>query len=456
MSDPAHRRLADLDRRHLWHPFTQMKEWMAEDPVIIDRAEGNYLVDTLGRRYLDGVSSLWCNVHGHRRREIDDAIREQLGKVAHTTLLGLASTPSIELAARLARIVPRGLTRVFYSDSGATSVEIALKMAFQYWQLQGRREKRRFVGLTEAYHGDTVGSVSLGGIDLFHDIFRPLLFEVDRLPTPYAYRWKGGETACLAETAAMVDRWLAEHAKETAAFVIEPIMQGAAGMIAHPPGFLRRVADACRRNGVLLVCDEVATGFGRTGTMFACEHEGVSPDILCLAKGITGGYLPLAATLTTEEVFSAFLGEYEEKKTFFHGHTYTGNALASAAALASLDVFERDHVLDRLPAKIDALKKGLEGVSDLAHVGDIRQRGLMVGIELVKDRASKEEYGYGERIGHRVILAARGRGVMLRPLGSVVVLMPPLSISEEECRTLAAVVRDAIVDVTERGERPPG
>jgi adenosylmethionine---8-amino-7-oxononanoate aminotransferase len=449
MDNERHRRLADLDRRHLWHPFTQMKEWMAEDPVIIDRAEGNYLVDTLGRRYLDGVSSLWCNIHGHRRRELDDAIRDQLGRVAHSTLLGLASPPSIELAARLTRIVPRGLTRVFYSDSGATSVEIALKMAFQYWQLRGRPEKSRFVGLAEAYHGDTVGSVSLGGIDLFHDIFRPLLFPVERLPTPHAYRWKGGERVCLEEAAALVDGWLAEHGGQTAAFVIEPLMQGAAGMIAHPPGFLSRVASACRRHDVLLVCDEVATGFGRTGKMFACEHENVTPDLLCLAKGITGGYLPLAATIATEEIFSAFLGEYEEKKTFFHGHTYTGNPLACAVALASLEVFDKDRVLDSLPGKIETLRNGLAAVAGLAHVGDVRQRGLMIGIELVRDRSNRLEYAYGERIGQRVCLAARKRGVMLRPLGNVVVLMPPLSITQAECSALTDAVRQSIAEVTE-------
>jgi adenosylmethionine-8-amino-7-oxononanoate aminotransferase len=345
-------------------------------------------------------------------------------------------------------LAPRGLTRVFYSDSGATSVEIALKMAFELWRLRGRPEKSRFVGLTEAYHGDTIGSVSLGGIDLFHDIFRPLLFDVDHLPTPYAYRWKGGAARCGEEASALVEGWLAAHGRETAALVIEPLMQGAAGMIAHPEGFLSRVAAACRKHEVLLICDEVATGFGRTGKMFACEHEGVSPDLLCVAKGISGGYLPLAATLTTEEVFAAFLGGYEEKKTFFHGHTYTGNALACAAGLASLDVFEKDQVIAGLPPKIDALRKGLETAARLSHVGDVRQRGLMVGIELVRDRSTKAEYAFGDRIGHRVCLAARKRGVMLRPLGTVVVLMPPLSITEAECATLAEVTRASIAEVT--------
>jgi len=444
-----HRRLLEQDLRHLWHPFTQQQAWADDDPVIIERAEGNHLIDDLGRRYLDGVSSLWVTVHGHRKREIDEAVRAQLDRVAHSTLLGLSSVPAVELAAKLAAIAPAGLTRVFYSDSGSTSVEIAVKMAYQYWRQKGRPEKRRFVALQEAYHGDTVGSVSVGGIDLFHATFRDLLFEVDRIPTPYEYRWPGpGE--CLEQCVRAAAELLERRGREIAALVVEPLVQGAAGMLVQPRGYLSRLAELCRRHEVLLICDEVATGFGRTGTMFAVEQEGVRPDLMCVAKGLTGGYLPLAATLATEEIYSAFLGSVAEKRTFFHGHTYTGNPLACAAAMASLELFERERTLERMRPAMDALAAELANVAELPHVGEVRRRGMMVGVELVKDRRTKEEYAYGDRMGHRVCLAMRKRGVILRPLGNVVVLMPPLSLTVEEARHLGSSVREAIVEVTEQ------
>jgi len=447
MSASAHDRLLALDQRHLWHPFTQMQLWPGDDPLIIAAAEGNYLIDDLGRRYLDGVSSLWVNVHGHRKREIDEAIAAQLARVAHSTLLGLASVPAIELAAKLVAIAPAGLTRVFYSDSGSTSVEVALKMAFQYWRQKGRPEKKVFAALREAYHGDTVGAVSAGGIELFHQVFRELLFQVERLPTPYAYRWEGegdcGE-ACLRAAEELLQR----RGKELAALIIEPLMQGAAGMIAQPPGFLSQLARLCKRYDVLLICDEVATGFGRTGTMFAVEQEDVRPDFLCIAKGLTGGYLPLAATLTTDGVYQAFLGTIEEKRAFFHGHTYTGNPLACAAALANLELFEREHTLERIRPVIAILAAKLEEIAALAHVGDIRRRGLMVGIELVLDRRTKQEYPYGQRVGHRVCMAVRKRGILLRPLGNVVVIMPPLSLTSSEAEWLGNAVRDSIQEAT--------
>jgi len=447
VSAESHRRLLELDRRHVWHPFTQMQGWPEDEPLIIESAEGNYLIDDQGNRYFDGVSSLWVLVHGHRKRQIDEAVRAQLGKVAHSTLLGLASVPSIELAAKLVEVAPRGLARVFYSDSGSTSVEIALKMAYQYWRQRGRPEKRKFVALGEAYHGDTIGSVSVGGIDLFHDIFRDLLFEVERIPTPHAYRWRG-QGDCGPACLNAADALFARRGRELAALVIEPLVQGAAGMIVHPPGFLANLAALCEEHGILLICDEVATGFGRTGTMFAVEQEGVKPDLMCIAKGLSGGYLPLAATLTTEEVYSAFLGSVAEKRAFFHGHTYTGNPLACAAALANLELFEQEHTLERMKPATEALAKKLEGIAALEHVGDVRRRGLMIGIELVRDRATKEEYPYGDRIGHRVCLAARRRGVILRPLGNVIVLMPPLSSTVAEARMLGDVVRDSIAEVT--------
>jgi adenosylmethionine-8-amino-7-oxononanoate aminotransferase len=442
-----HAQLLELDRRHVWHPFTQMQVWPDDDPLVIESADGNYLIDDQGRRWFDGVSSLWVTVHGHRKKEIDDAVRAQLDKVAHSTLLGLASVPSIELAEKLARVAPPGLGKVFYSDSGSTSVEIAVKMAYQYWAQRGRPEKRRFAALKEAYHGDTIGSVSVGGMDLFHGVFRGLLFDVERIPTPYAYRWDGpGDCgqACLEAA----ERLFVEKGHTLAGVVVEPLIQGAAGMLVQPRGFLKALAELCRKHDILLICDEVATGFGRTGTMFAVEQEGVTPDFLCVAKGLTGGYLPLAATLTTDRVFEAFLGTVADKRTFFHGHTYTGNPLACAAAIANLELFEKEKTLERMVPTVEALAEKLEEISRLPHVGEVRRRGLMVGIELVKDRGTKAEYEYGERVGHRVCLAVRKRGIILRPLGNVVVLMPPLSTTVEEARTLGDAVREAIVEVT--------
>jgi adenosylmethionine-8-amino-7-oxononanoate aminotransferase len=447
-----HERLWRADHRHLWHPFTQMSDWLREEPLIVDAAEGAYLVDTLGNRYLDGVSSLWCNVHGHRVPEIDRAIREQLGRVAHSTLLGLASAASIECAEELARIVPACLTRVFFSDAGATAVEIALKMAFQHHQLRGDVDRTEFVALRGGYHGDTIGAVSLGGIDLFHRIFGPLLFDVRRAPQPYCYRCPLGKAlpSCAMACADEVERIFAERPGRIAALVLEPVMQGADGMIAQPPGYVRRMRELCDRHGALLVCDEVATGFGRTGTLWAVEQEGVVPDIMTVAKGITGGYLPLAATVTTERVFESFLGAYEDRKTFFHGHTYAGNPLACAAATASMRLLRDAKVIEGLPAKAAALARALAPAERMAHVGEVRQRGLMVGIELVRDRATKEEYAYALRAGHQVILEARRLGAILRPLGHVVVLMPPLSLTDAQLAELAAIALASIEKATAR------
>jgi adenosylmethionine-8-amino-7-oxononanoate aminotransferase len=434
--------LLKLDVAHLWHPFTQMQQWPQDEPLVIERAEGNWLIDTEGRRWLDGVSSLWVTVHGHHKRELDDAVRAQLEKVAHSTLLGLSSVPAIELAAKLASVAPAGLGRVFYSDSGSTAVEVAVKMAYQYWQLTGRPEKRRFLALEEAYHGDTLGAVSVGGIEMFHERFRHLLFPVERLATPHAYRWQGADV--LNDSLAQVERVLSEKGETLAAFVVEPLVQGAAGMLVQPPGWLAGVAELCQRYEVLLVCDEVATGFGRTGTMFACEQEGVRPDLMAVAKGLSGGYLPLAATLATERIYHAFLGRFAEAKTFFHGHTYTGNPLACAAALANLEVFEREQTLEKMKPAMATLAKGLERIAELPHVGDVRRKGMMVGIELVKDRRTREPYEFEARKGFEVCQAARKRGVLLRPLGNVVVLMPPLSLKVEEATLLVDAVAEAI------------
>jgi len=418
--------LVSADRAFVWHPFTQQRGWEREEPLIIERAEGTELVDAHGRSYIDGVSSLWCNVHGHQHPRIDAAIRDQLGRVAHSTMLGLSHPPAIELARRLAAIAPPGLTRCFYSDSGSTSAEVALKMAFQYWHQRGEPGRTRFVALHGAYHGDTIGSVSVGGIDLFHSLYRPLLFD-----TLKAEPGNAGE----------LERLLAEHAGEVAAVIMEPLVHGAAGMLVHPPGYLRHVRRLCDRHDVLLILDEVATGFGRTGTMFACEQEDVAPDLLCLAKGITGGYLPLAATLASERIYECFLGEFEELKTFFHGHTYTGNPLACAAALASLDVFEEEHTLERLQPKIELLGELLAPLAAHPAVTEVRRCGFMTGVEL-------GGFPLELRMGHRVTLEARARGAIIRPLGDVVVLMPPLAISEAELRRLVSITDEAIEAAT--------
>src|SRR3954452_25310911 len=401
--------LAADDRRFLWHPFTQQQGWADEDAPIIERAERCELIDTHGRHYIDGVSSLWCNVHGHRHPAIDIAIRDQMDRVAHSTMLGLSHRPAIELARRLVEIAPDGLSRVFYSDSGSTATEIAVKMAFQFWQQQGGDGPRRtkFISLKNAYHGDTIGSVSVGGIDLFHGAYGPLLFG-----------------ALHAETGDIEDmaRLFAAHPGEIAPVIVEPLVQGAAGILVHPPGYLADVRALCDEYGKLLICDEVATGFGRTGRMFACEHEDVSPDLMCVAKGITGGYLPLAATLATERLYEGFLGRHEEFRTFFHGHTYTGTPLACAAAPATLRLFEQERTLEQLQEKIALLGSLLEPVAAMPGVAEVRRRGFMVGIEL-------EGFPADARAGHQVPLAARRRGAIIRPLGDVVVLMPPLAIT---------------------------
>jgi adenosylmethionine-8-amino-7-oxononanoate aminotransferase len=451
-------RLVAEDKAYVWHPFTQMADYLADEPLIVERGEGSYLIDTDGRRYLDGVSSLWVTVHGHRKAELDGAIVDQLGRIAHSTLLGISNPPAVELARRLVAVTPPGLTKVFYAENGASAVEIALKMAFQYWQLRGETGRTRFVGLDNAYHGDTLGAVSVGGIDVFHERFRPLLFPTLRAPSPYCYRCPGEPThpdCGLARAEALGDL-LAAHPGEVAAVIVEPLMQAAAGMLTHPPGYLRRVCELCDMHNVLLIVDEVATGFGRTGRLFACEFEDVRPDLLVIGKGVTGGYLPLSAVLATQAIYDAYLGDYAELKTFFHGHTYTGNPLCCAVALANLDLFERERTLEALQPKIARLTAGLERFPALPHVGEVRQRGFMVGIELVVDPATGEPYPLADRIGWRVIAAARRGGAVLRPLGNVIVLMPPLNIADDELDALLAITYDSIVEVTGSSVAPSG
>jgi len=457
-----HRHLEDSDRRFLWHPFTQMKEWEQEAPVIIAGGRDCFIRDIRGKWYLDGVSSLWVNIFGHRREEIDEAIKAQVERISHSTMLGLSNVPAIRLAEKLIPLANSGygeaeaaggadqdrtLSRVFYSDNGSTAVEVALKMAFQYWQHLGEQNRTAFLSLHNAYHGDTLGAVSVGGIDIFHKAFGPLLFRTFKAPAPYCYRCelKKEYPACGLSCAEQMGEILRAHHREIAAVIIEPLVQAAGGMIVSPPGYLRRVRELCRGFNVLCIADEVATGFGRTGRMFACQHEDAKPDIMCLSKGITGGYMPLAATLATEEIYRAFLGEFRDLKTFFHGHSYTGNPLACAAALACLEIFEKEDTIGGLGPKIALLEDWLREMADLPHVGNVRNKGLMAGLELVMDKTTKEAYPWEEKMGWKVAIEARDNGVIIRPLGNVIVIMPPLSISIDNLRQMLRVLRRAVI-----------
>jgi len=448
-SSPHAEQLRELDNAHVWHPFTAMSSFREEHAPIIVDADGFFLVDANGQRYLDGHSSLWCNIHGHRVPAIDDAIRAQLNRVAHTTLLGLSNEPSIELAAELVRRAPARLNKIFYADCGAAGVEVALKLAFQYHRQKstGAEQRNLFACLGQAYHGDTVGTISLGGIDRFHSLFGSLMFPALRIPSPTeSDDWE-----------VTLEELLAKHADQLAGFVIEPVVQAAAGIIVHPPGYLTRVRELTRKYGILLIADEIAVGFGRTGTLFACEHENVVPDMLILSKGLTGGYLPLAATMVTDEIYNAFLGDPWAGRTFQHGHTYTGNPLACAAALASMRLFDENHLLDNVQqieqvmrTELSVLTTSTDNVpvaSIQNRIAAVRQRGAMVGIELSQDRQTRTPYEASRRMGHQVTLACRRRGLILRNIGDTIVLMPapamPVSLVTGLCRT----VIESLIDV---------
>ncbi len=448
----------------IWHPFTQMKEWEDEKPTIIVSGEGATLCDIEGNRYLDATSSIWVNIHGHRHKSINQAMKKQLDRIAHSTLLGLTNLPAIELAEQLIQIAPKGdvkhkesgeaekLTKVFYSDNGSTAVEIALKIAFSYWQHLGGeyKRKKKFVSFSNAYHGDTIGSVSVGGIDLFHAAYGPLLFDTINISSPTCYRCPIGlnypscKLACVDEA----EKVLKKHHRRLAGLIIEPLIQAAAGMLCAPPGYLRKIRALCTKYEILMIVDEVATGFGRTGKMFASEHEGLVPDLMAISKGLTGGYLPLAATLTRQKIYDAFLGDYAEFKTFFHGHSYTGNPLGCAAAIANLKVFKKEKTLEKLKEKIIYVKKSLMSWRRWKHVGDIRQVGLMIAIELVADKKTKLSYPLEMRVGGAVCQEAKSRGVLLRPLGNVIAIVPPLSITLDELEKIITVVGAAIRKVT--------
>jgi len=447
----SYEELAAKNKQFLWHPFTQMKDYVADDPLIIARGEGIKLIDVNGKAYYDGFSSVWLNVHGHNVPELNQALMDQLQQVAHSTLLGMANIPAILLAEKLVELAPPGLTKVFYSDNGATSVEIAIKMAFQYWHNRGITGKRSFITMNNAYHGDTIGAVSVGQIPLYHQVYRPLLFTPYTIPYPDPYR-QGGEEAAAAATLEALEALLREKSDEIAALIVEPVVQGASGIIVMPPGCLKQIAELLKQYDILLIADEVATGFGRTGKMFACEHEGVVPDLMTVAKGITGGYLPVAATFATDRIYDAFYADYEEQKTFFHGHSYTGNPLGCAVALENLRLMEERRIVEEVARKSVLVAEQLAPMRDRPHVGDIRQKGFMVGIELVRDKRTKEPYHWNERIGVKVTRKAREKGMLTRPLGNVIVFLPPLASTEEELREMIAILDASIAEVTE-GER---
>ncbi|MDQ4129659.1 MAG: adenosylmethionine--8-amino-7-oxononanoate transaminase [Actinomycetota bacterium] len=443
-------RLVSLDRRFVWHPFTQQSLWVNEEPLVIERGEGCWLVTSDGRRFLDGNSSLWVNLWGHDRPELLAALHAQVDALPHATFLGLTNPPAIELAERLVSLSPQGLTRVFFSENGAAAVEVALKLAFAYWRHRGEHGRRLFVCLDNAYHGDTLGAVSVGGFEAFHSLYRDLLFETRRIPSPYCYRCPLDRSypECALACADVLDEVLAAESGRVAAVITEPGVQAAAGMITAPEGHLRRLREACDRHGVLLIVDEVATGFGRTGGAFACHLEGVRPDLMAVGKALTGGYTAMSATLASEEVYDAFLGAPEEGRTFYHGHSYSGNPLAAAVAVANLDLFASEDLPAVVRRKAVILAEALATLGDLAHVGDIRQRGLMCGIELVRDRATKAPFRPALLAGKRVCDALRNEGIVLRPLGDVVVLVPAPAMTDDDLRFLVAATGRAIERVT--------
>lgn len=429
--------LRELDRNVVWHAFSQMSSY---DGLIIESAEGCWLTDIDGNRYLDGASSLWCNIHGHRHPHIDQAIRNQLDRVAHVTNLGMSHPTTICLAKRLVDLAPSSLEHVFFSSDGASSVEVAMKLAFQYWRQCPTPEPKRstFLALGSAYHGDTLGTVSVGGVSRFHSLFEPLLFPVLRGPCPDSYRLPAGIELEQAAAYYLKEyrRLLEKHADEIVAVIVEPLVQGAAGMVMHPQGFFRGMAALCKEFGCLLIADEIAVGMGRTGKMFACEHESVEPDFLCIGKGLTGGYLPMSATLTSHRIWQAFLGSHEESRSFLHGHTYGGNPLSAAAAHATLDIFAMERTLEKLQAKAEFLRNCLDSLRSHDEVGDIRQCGLIAAIELVSDKALKTPLPWQEQRGSQVCNRVLKKGVWLRPIGNVIPIIPPLCATEAELEML--------------------
>ena len=422
------------DLKYNWHPYTQMKDCRNFPPILIERAKGLKLYDSKGRYYYDTISSWWCNVHGHNHPLIKEAIKKQLDSLEHVLFAGFTHKPAILLAERLAGITPSGLTKTFFSDDGSTAVETALKMSFQYWQNMGKKPKTRFVSSDYGYHGDTIGAMSISGVDLFNEVFKPLFFSSFKIPAPYCYRCPVGKKypGCNIKCIKSLKKLLKERHREIAALILEPLVMAAGGMIIYPKEYLAKAAKLAREYNIHLILDEVATGFGRTGKMFACEHAGVKPDFMCLSKGITSGYLPLGATLTTDKIYKAFYSEHEERKTFYHGHTYTANPIACAAALASLRVFRREKVLDRINKLIPLFHKNMERFRDLDFIGDVRYTGMIAAIELVKDKRRNKQFEDTRRIGLKIYREGLKRKLILRPLGNIIYLYLPLCVKKPE------------------------
>lgn len=438
------------DHRYVWHPFTQQQQWVTETPTIITSAEGCWLIADDGTRYLDGNSSLWVNLWGHDRPELLAAIHEQVDAIPHATFLGLTNPPAVETARRLVELAPEGLTRAFFSENGSAAVEVALKMAYGYWQHIGDNDRTLFVCLDNAYHGDTLGAVSVGGFDPFHALYGELLFETRRIPSPYCYRcplsleFPSCELAC----ADALEDVLAAEGHRVAAVVTEPLVQGAAGIITAPDGHLRRLREICDRHGVLLIVDEVATGFGRTGAAFASELEGISPDLMAVGKGLTGGYLPMSATLATEAIYNAFLGAPDSGRTLYHGHSYAGNPVAANLAAANLRLFVSEDLPAMARETATVLADALMLLDGVAHVGDVRRRGIMCGVELVADVETREAFPASMQVGKLVCDRLRGDGIWLRPLGDVLVLMPAPAMDHDDLRWMVECIAAAIVEVT--------
>ncbi|MEI7474045.1 MAG: adenosylmethionine--8-amino-7-oxononanoate transaminase [bacterium] len=450
---PITSELIDKDLKYIWHPFTQMKDYEKDEkPIIIERGEGIYIWDIEGNRYIDGISSWWVNVLGHSNTRLNNAIINQLQKIEHVLLAGFSHKPAIELAEKLINLMPEAITRVFYSDNGSTAVEVALKMAYQYCVQSGKPQKNKFIALKNSYHGDTIGAVSVGGVELFHHVYKPLLFDVCQAESPYCYRCPEGKKAdtCKVECISSMEKIFQEHSDEIIGVVVEPLNQAAGGMIIYPSKYLAKVRELCDKYDALLIDDEVAMGFGRTGKMFAFEHAEIVPDIVCVAKGLTGGYMPLSATLTTEKIYKAFYDDYENKKTFYHGHSFTGNPLAASVALECAKIYEEDKIIEAIQPKIKRLKEEMQKLKDNKYVGDIRQIGMVGAIELVRNKETKEEFPLKDRIGHQIYKEALKRGAIIRPLGNVLYFMPPLIITEEEIEKLVNIAHESIKAVLEK------
>ncbi|NDI36257.1 adenosylmethionine--8-amino-7-oxononanoate transaminase [Chengkuizengella sediminis] len=444
-------KLLKNDRDYVWHPFTQMKDYENQDHVLIEKAEGIYLYDADGNQYYDTVSSWWVNTHGHSHPRIRAAIDKQMSEMDHVMFSGFTHRPAIELSEKLVEITPEGLNKVFFSDNGSTAVEVALKMSFQYWLHLGKKEKNKFVFLDNSYHGDTIGAVSVGGVELFHSVFKPLLFDSYKVSSPNPFVWsqqKGASeeeavSICLEEVRTLFE----EKSEEIAGFVIEPLVQAAGGMIVYPPSYLIGIRQLCDEFDIHLIADEVAVGFGRTGRLFACEHAGISPDLMCLSKGLTAGVMPLSVTLSTLKIFDAFYDEYETYKTFFHGHSFTGNPLACAVALENLQIFEDNKVIDSIQATSEYLQHRFREFGKLKHIGNVRGIGMIAAMDIFEDKTKGISYAANKRTGYQVYLTGLKHGLVMRPLGDTIYVWLPLCTTIDDIDQILYKINDILVEL---------